>query len=224
MTSVCSKRALGGCRLGRRVEINENGAITRYVYDGDNIHLEYDGSNQQLASYTDGLGTDVPLEMVRGGQAYYYVQDGMGSTTALTDASGNVVDSYTYDGFGRQTSTGSISNPFTYTGREYDPKSGLCYYRDRYYDPASGRFLSEDPVASLNTYPYASGNPVEYVDPTGAADTTEDVEITNIDNLVSEAKSAYRSKATRIELHHPIPKYLGGDPNQPLVPLNAAYH
>jgi RHS repeat-associated protein len=155
--------------LGRRIEINAAGRITRYAYDGDNIVLEYDGSNNRQASYTDGLGTDSALEMSRGGKFYYYVQDGQNSISAVTDSAGTVTNSYTYDAFGNQTaSTGTIANPFTYTGREYDPKSGLYYNRSRYYDPGSGRFLSEDPALDANAYPYANSNPTNLIDPNGA--------------------------------------------------------
>ena len=34
----------------------------------------------------------------------------------------------------------------------------------------------------------------------------------------------YPKKAGKIELHHPIPKYIGGAKDQALVPLDAAYH
>lgn len=48
---------------------------------------------------------------------------------------------------GKQTaSSGSLTNPFQYTGREFDTETGLYYYRARYYDPSTGRFLSEDPI------------------------------------------------------------------------------
>jgi hypothetical protein len=46
----------------------------------------------------------------------------------------------------------------------------------------------------------------------------------NSDNLVKNAQIRYPNKAGKIELHHPIPQYLGGAKNQSLVPLDAAYH
>ena len=153
--------------LGRRIEVNNGGQITRYVYDGDNIHLEYDGTNTLVATYVNGLSTDTALEMVRNGQPFYYLRDGLGSITALTDAAGHVVDSYTYDSYGRQTLAGAVSNPFSFTGREFDNKSGLYYYRDRYYDPRTGTFLSEDPLATGNPYTYAHNDPRGFVDPSG---------------------------------------------------------
>jgi RHS repeat-associated protein len=39
----------------------------------------------------------------------------------------------------------TVSNPFRYAGREFDPETGIYQYRMRYYDQNVGRFLSEDP-------------------------------------------------------------------------------
>ena len=47
--------------LGRRIEKVANGQTTRYIYDGEDILLEYDGSNVVHATYTHGPGIDEPL-------------------------------------------------------------------------------------------------------------------------------------------------------------------
>ncbi|MCC6143102.1 MAG: hypothetical protein IT368_04765 [Candidatus Hydrogenedentes bacterium] len=47
--------------LGRRIEKVGNGQTKRYVYDGEVILLEYDGSNVLQARYTHGPGIDEPL-------------------------------------------------------------------------------------------------------------------------------------------------------------------
>jgi RHS repeat-associated protein len=67
-------------------------------------------------------------------------------------------------------STGTVSNPFQFTGREFDPETGLYFYRARYYDPSTGRFLSEDPIgfnAGSNFYRYVYNDPVVFLDPSG---------------------------------------------------------
>ena len=57
----------------------------------------------------------------------------------------------------------------TYTGRTYDPESGLCYYRYRYYHPRLASFLSRDPIGynagDINRYDYVSSSPVNALDP-----------------------------------------------------------
>ncbi|MDH4236669.1 MAG: RHS repeat-associated core domain-containing protein [Nitrospira sp.] len=66
--------------------------------------------------------------------------------------------------------TGTVEQPYTYTGREFDAESGLYYYRARYYDPTMGRFLSEDPIAStggLNLYAYVGNDPLNWIDLSG---------------------------------------------------------
>ncbi len=161
--------------FGRRIEVDASGQVTRYAYDGksNNIQLEYDGANNLVASYTHGLSLDVLFGMRRGGSSYYYLRDALGSVTALADSGGAIAAAYRYNAFGQQQATAPIANPFSFTGREYEPGSGLYYYRARYYDPSAGRFLSEDPIRSPNPYSYAYNNPTNLTDPTGMSATTE---------------------------------------------------
>jgi RHS repeat-associated protein len=99
----------------------------------------------------------------------YYEQDGIGSVSALSSSAGALANTYSYDSFGNLTaSTGTITNPFRYTGREFDSETGSYYYRARFYDPASGRFMGEDPARfdqGGNFYVYVSNNPVLFIDP-----------------------------------------------------------
>jgi RHS repeat-associated protein len=121
--------------------------------------------------YTYGPGIDEPLVGQRQPQIFYYEADGLGSVTSLTSQTGSVAATYTYDSFGFMTaSTGSATNWFRYTARQFDSDTGLYYNRARYYDPVAGRFLSEDPEmfeAGVNFYVYALENPVAFKDPYG---------------------------------------------------------
>jgi RHS repeat-associated protein len=118
-----------------------------------------------------GQNIEEPLAMDRSGTIDYYEQDGLGSVTSLTASSGSVAQSYTYDSFGNTTnSSGSLTNYFRYTGREFDTETNLYYYRARYYDPATGRFISEDPLgfsAGHNFYAYVRNSPIGNFDPAG---------------------------------------------------------
>jgi len=144
---------------------------TNYVYDGQNIILEYDQNNNITASYTHGPNIDEPLAVTKGTSTYYYHADGLGSITSLTNADGNVVQTYSYDSFGNITQTGSISQPYAFTGREYDSETGMYFYRARYYDPKVGRFVTKDLIGfaggDVNLYAYVRNNPVLWIDPSG---------------------------------------------------------
>ncbi|MGH7147237.1 MAG: RHS repeat domain-containing protein, partial [Nitrospiraceae bacterium] len=157
--------------LGRRIEKVGNGITRRYVYDGEDILLEYDGANVLQARYTHGPGIDEPIAMTRGGSTFFYHQDGLGSVTELTDSTGSTGKTYSYDAYGNiLDQTGTVENPYTYTGREFDAESGLYYYRARYYDPVIGRFILEDPAGFVdgpNIYSYVRNNPQMNIDPLG---------------------------------------------------------
>lgn len=158
--------------LGRRIEKDINGTITRYVYDSEDILLEFDGTNNKAVRYTHGLGIEEPLVMERDNQNLFYHVDGLGSIIDITDSNGTIVQSYLYDSFGNITQqTGTLINPYTYTGREFDFKNGLYYYRTRYYDSVMGRFLNEDPIGFVagdnNFYKYVKNSPIGFVDPFG---------------------------------------------------------
>lgn len=106
--------------------------------------------------------------MIRGGQPYYYSFDGNGNVIDLTTSTGTIAASYQYDAFGVPVQTsGAIRDAYTFAGLDYDSASDLYYADARYYDPSTGRFLSQDPVASVNPYPYAGSDPVNYADPSG---------------------------------------------------------
>jgi RHS repeat-associated protein len=158
--------------FGRRIEKNVNGRITRYVYDGANMVLEYGPNDRIKSRYIHSLMVDEPLALERGREVYYYHADGLGSVRELTDDTGSIAKSYQYKSFGRiHSQTGTLHQPFTFTGREYDSEIGLYYYRSRYYNPRTGRFLTKDPIGfaggDVNLYRYTRNNPINWVDPTG---------------------------------------------------------
>ena len=158
--------------LGRRIENVANGQTKRYIYDGEDILLEYDGANVLQARYTHGPGIDEPIAVTKGTSTLFYHQDGLGTVTELTDSSGNIAKAYAYDAYGNMLdSPGTVEQPYTYTGREFDAESGLVYSRARYYDAATGRFLEKDPIGfsggDINLYNYAFNSPLLYTDPYG---------------------------------------------------------
>ena len=157
--------------FGRRIYKSSSSGTSIYTYDGDNLIEETNSSGTAVARYSQALNIDEPLAMLRSSATSYYDADGLGSVTSLSNSAGALAQTYTFDSFGKQTaSSGSLTNPFQYTGRELDSETGLYYYRARYYDPTVGRFLSEDLVrfdASINFYEYVDNNPPNWADPEG---------------------------------------------------------
>ena len=156
--------------FGRRIQKSSSSGTSIYAYEGDNLIEETNSGGAVVARYSQ-WSIDEPLAMLRSGATNYYEADGLGTITSLTNAAGAVAQTYTFDSFGKQTaSSGSLTNPFQYTAREFDSETGLYFYRARYFDPVAGRFLSEDPTgfnAGMDFYAYVSNSPTNLVDPKG---------------------------------------------------------
>jgi RHS repeat-associated protein len=167
--------------LGRRAQRTSSiSGTTRFVYDGDDVVRDLDGSGATVAEYLNGPGVDNKLRQVAGGNTSYFVSDHLNTTRALADSSGAVVSSISYDTYGN-VSSGSVTTRYTYTGREADAEIDLMYYRARWYDSGQGRFISEDPIGlngGANLFGYVANNPGRFSDPSGLCpgpDTTDDL-------------------------------------------------
>ena len=107
---------------------------------------------------------------------HFFHCDESGNALFLTDDAGAVTDSYAYGPYGElYASSGSFDNPFTWLGQlgvMREAATGLYHMRARVYDAATARFLSRDPIDSMdprasNAYAYALGNPLRFADPLG---------------------------------------------------------
>jgi RHS repeat-associated protein len=159
--------------FGRRIQKSGPLGTTNYLYDGkwENVIEEVDSSGVLLARYSQQEGLDLPLSESEQGGVSYYQQDGGNSITSLSNSSGALANTYTYGAFGNLiASTGTVTNPFQFTAREFDPETGIYEYRARYYQPNLGRFLSEDPAGfsgGTDFYDYVQGDPIDFDDPSG---------------------------------------------------------
>jgi RHS repeat-associated protein len=163
---------------GRRIQKKVDGVVeVKYVYDGDHVIAEYDGSDTLLRKYVYGPSIDEPICMINATEGYqdtyYYHFDALGSVVALTNSAANAVQFYDYSVWGQvSASDPNHPNRFMFTGREFDKDTGLYYYRARYYNPEIGRFLQTDPIGygcGMNLYAYCGNNSLCYSDPSGLA-------------------------------------------------------
>jgi RHS repeat-associated protein len=72
------------------------------------------------------------------------------------------------------------NNRFSFTGKELD--EDLYYFGARYYSPELGKFTSIDPIEQKYPYSYTHNNPMNLIDPDGAAvgDPTGDGKVENL--------------------------------------------
>lgn len=158
--------------FGRRIYKSSSSGTSIFAYDGYNLVEETNSSGAVIARYEQTQNIDEPLAMLRSATTSFYHADGLGSVTSLSNGAGSLAQTYTFDSFGKQTaSSGSLTNPFQYAGREFDAESSLYFMRARYFDPQTGRFISEDPIGFVgggaNFYAYVGNSTITFRDPSG---------------------------------------------------------
>jgi RHS repeat-associated protein len=188
---------------GRRVQKSGPLGTTGYLYDGPNLIEEMDNDGNVLARYANPLRVDEPLTESRASTTSYFQQDGSGSVTSLSSGPGALANTYAFDAYGKlNTSTGTLTNPYQYTGREFDQESGLYYNRSRYYDESVGRFINEDsngfPTGN-DFYTYVANRPTRFNDPFG--ESAQDVQ-----NIIANSNNVVTAMAQQ-GLRSPIPEW-----------------
>ncbi|EMI22825.1 YD repeat-containing protein [Rhodopirellula maiorica SM1] len=168
--------------LDRRIEkrIDSDPAIPgnetelRFVYDREDIILDVNGLNDQVAvRYFHGPQVDQVLAQERSEQTQWLLTDHLGTTREVIANVGSILNHLVYDSFGNvvsESDAGSMARHL-FTGREYDIETELNFYRSRYYLSGIGQFVSEDRIGfrgkDPNLYGYVFNSPHTLTDPFG---------------------------------------------------------
>ena len=153
---------------------------TATMYDFNQAWSDYGADGRPTVRYLFGDGVDELLaSWSRSTSTQWYLSDRLGTVRDVVSSNGTLVNHIEYSVFGEilsQTNP-ARSTRFTYMGREYDPESGLYYYRYRMYDPGTGRFMSEDPIGfrggDTNLHRFVKNAPINFVDPFGLTASVE---------------------------------------------------
>lgn len=162
---------------GHRIQQNINGLVIDYLYSGDLLMRQSDGTNTLDFAYD---ASKVLVGFKYNGTPYYYLRNQQSDIVAIVDMEGTVVAEYFYDAYGNITSyTGAMAsiNPFRYHGYYQDPETGWYYLGSRYYNPEWRRFLNADTlfvadsdiINSSNMYAYCNNNPIMLIDSNGTS-------------------------------------------------------
>jgi RHS repeat-associated protein len=173
MTSGPGSVTLSYDPSGRIYEMNVAGAITRFLFDSNDLVAEINEDGTVRRRYVHGPGADDPVAAYEGagtaGRRWFH-QDERGSVVAVSNEAGASLGIDTYDEYGSPDS--AVLSRFSFTGQIWLPELQLYYFKMRMYSPAFGRFMQADPIRQLggmNLYAYTNGDPINYSDPTGLA-------------------------------------------------------
>jgi len=104
----------------------------------------------------------------------YALADHVSSTSLMLDERGAVITQEEYSPYGSTTYDASanldMDKRYRYAGKERDSETGLYYFENRYLMTWLGRWLSPDPLGTvdgLNPYVAMGGDPVNHTDPSG---------------------------------------------------------
>jgi RHS repeat-associated protein len=160
--------------LGRLAAVETGGSVRRHYRDtSGRLLAEADAEGRVISWY---VYRDLVLvaRVDADGSAHFYHGDRSCSVVAVTDAKGRVEAARAYDPWGTVTASEGDTRGFAFGGLVgiLELPEGLYLTPWRTYDPKVGRFLQRDPVSLPlgRTYAYASGDPVDRIDPAGLAD------------------------------------------------------
>ncbi len=140
---------------------------------GGQVVAEYErvdaGSWTRARTFTYGDYVDEPLTLADytaagttgagTAETFTYHHNRIYNVAGLTNSSGNLAEAYAYQPYGgvdvfdgsfASIGNSALGNPYLFTGRRFDPETGLFYFRARYIHTLLGRFTNRDPQSHVD--------------------------------------------------------------------------
>jgi RHS repeat-associated protein len=200
--------------LGQRIKKTVGGVGT--------THYMYDEAGHLLGEYTSGgssiqetvwLG-DIPVAIVKPNGAgvliYYIHTDQLNTPRKITNNDGPLNLRWRWDptpfgeGDPNESPTGLTAFKYNlrFPGQYFDGETNLNYNYFRDYDPAIGRYMESDLIGlrgGMNTYTYATDNPIRATDPYGLFSLTADVSYEYMDRFGGLTQPPFISLSCKCE-------------------------
>jgi RHS repeat-associated protein len=171
--------------FARRMKKSVNGTATWFVWDGDQLLAQFDGSGDRdrRYAYTGGFAPAEQAVVAGSGEDVQAVHaDHLDTPRGLSGGSADAVWRAAYRAFGSTTPDedpdGDLANvafAVRFPGQLADPESSLHYNVYRRYDSRLGRYLEADPLGQhggTNVFHYGSNNSVNRFDHLGLEDSS----------------------------------------------------
>jgi RHS repeat-associated protein len=179
--------------LGRRVARSGTGGSVVFVQMDQQTIADYPvGGAATTPTFRYVYASYIDEPVVRktagtGGTLVYFHRNHQYSVTAVTTSTGTIAERYAYTAYGLPTildasglpltpQSSTLSNRYTYTGREWDATLALHHFRARWMSPIAGRFLGRDPIgytgSEWNLAEIMLSKPQQELDPLGLLSVT----------------------------------------------------
>jgi RHS repeat-associated protein len=159
----------------RRYKKTIGNNVTHYVWEGNQVIAEYNGSTGTMMVQYGYAGSRMVANTANG-TTQYFLSDRLSNRLALSDV-GVVVGRQAHLPFGEDFAENGTQEKHHFTNYESDSESSTDYAVNRQYSPSIGRFNRPDPERNnhgqaaipktWNRYAYTLNNPVNFTDPSG---------------------------------------------------------
>lgn len=163
-----------GRRVAKKIKTRSNEFTNTYTYlaNQDKILLAKSGDNK-VQLQVDGQGIDEHWAQINKSGIKTFTSDHLGTVINSEVTNDSKITGAFGEALQATPELNLTTNPliYGYTGRQFEPETGLYFYRNRVYDQNSGRFLTKDPkgfaAGDVNLYRYVKNSPTNSIDPFG---------------------------------------------------------
>jgi RHS repeat-associated protein len=162
----------------RRFKKAVGSVVTHYIWDGDHVLAEHNGTNgAQIIDYVYSgarLIGEGPGNVLGGNGTFTFLLSDRLSTRVSVDKYANILGRQAHLPFGEEFGETGTQEKHHFTSYESDPEIGSDYAVNRQFAETLGRFAPVDPMSGstsnpqkLNRYSYCGNDPINRTDSLG---------------------------------------------------------